>query len=41
MDAVTSLPVGTVGSAQFVEAKLHRSVADLAGHVVSSLATAG
>jgi transketolase len=41
MDAVTSLPVGTVGSAQFVEAKLHRSVAELAGLVVSSLATIG
>jgi transketolase len=31
VDAVSALPVGAIGSAEFVEAKLHRPVEDLAG----------
>ena len=37
MDAVTSLPVGALGSADYVEAKLHRPVEELAHQAVSLL----
>jgi transketolase len=37
MDAVDSLPVGAIGSAEFVEAKLHRPVLDLAGDALRLL----
>jgi transketolase len=37
MDAVTSLPVGALGSADYVEAKLHRPVQDIADQAVNLL----
>ena len=37
MDAVTSLPVGALGSAEYVEAKLHRPIDELAQQAVSLL----
>jgi transketolase len=41
MDAITSLPVGTVGSWAYVESKLRRSVPDTAAQVMSSVKSSG
>lgn len=41
MDAITSLPVGAVGSMAYMEAKLRRSVAEVAAQVISSVKSTG
>jgi transketolase len=41
LDAITSLPVGAVGSVAYLETKLRRSISELAGQVISSLKWTG
>lgn len=41
IDAITSLPVGTVGSLPYMESKLRRSVSDIVGQAVSSVKASG